>query len=90
MGTVVEKTSSGSSAMEVSVICLTMKRICSTPSCIAEAVVSLTYDYDDKLVVMGPLSPEAEPRATDLCQKHSDIFTVPRGWELVRHLGLSS
>ena len=64
------------------------ERQCSQGRCKQSAEFSLTYDYDDQLAVIGPLSPQPEPLAHDLCRKHARGFTAPQGWELIRHLDL--
>lgn len=47
-------------------------------------MATLTYDYSDSTVVLGPLSTAAEPHAYDLCEVHAQRLTVPRGWQVVR------
>jgi hypothetical protein len=37
--------------------------------------------------VVGPLATFAEPHSYDLCEEHALRLTVPRGWEVVRHVG---
>jgi len=37
--------------------------------------------------VVGPLAAFAEPHSYDLCEEHAVRLTVPRGWEVVRHVG---
>lgn len=44
----------------------------------------MTYGYEDATAVIGPLSPTAAPGAFDLCAKHVQSVTVPRGWQMVR------
>jgi len=61
-------------------------RPCSKPGCSRTAEASLTYDYDEKLAVLGPLSPGVEPRAHDLCAAHARSFRAPQGWQELRHL----
>lgn len=34
--------------------------------------------------MLGPLSTAAEPHAYDLCERHAQSLTVPRGWQVVR------
>ena len=34
--------------------------------------------------VVGPLATYAEPHAYDLCDKHSERLSAPRGWEVLR------
>jgi hypothetical protein len=61
-------------------------RICSKVACAASAVATLTYDYGDSMVVVGPLSTRIEPHGYDLCARHAERLSVPKGWEVVRHL----
>jgi hypothetical protein len=37
--------------------------------------------------VVGPLATIAEPHSYDLCEEHAVRLTVPRGWEVLRHVG---
>ena len=34
--------------------------------------------------VVGPLATYAEPHAYDLCDRHSERLSAPRGWEVLR------
>lgn len=61
------------------------ERLCSKAACQVEATSTLTYDYEDSMVVLGPLSPTAEPYSHDLCARHSEHLSVPHGWQIVRH-----
>jgi hypothetical protein len=63
-------------------------RPCSRATCNDEAVVTLTYDYADSLVVVGPLSLGRQPHTYDLCERHSASFSAPRGWHVSRHVFL--
>ncbi|WP_127792929.1 DUF3499 family protein [Agromyces sp. LHK192] len=63
-------------------------RRCSRTACTAEAVATLTYDYADSLAVLGPLAPRREPHGYDLCARHAERTSAPRGWQVVRHLPL--
>ena len=65
-----------------------MERVCTKGRCKQPAHYTLTYDYEDKLAVIGPLSPESESAAHDLCRKHAIGFTAPQGWNEMRHLDL--
>jgi hypothetical protein len=47
----------------------------------------LTYAYADLTAVVGPLASYAEPHSYDLCEEHAVRLTVPRGWEVLRHVG---
>ena len=59
-------------------------RICSKVACGASAAATLTYDYADSMVVVGPLSTRVEPHGYDLCARHATLLRVPRGWQVVR------
>lgn len=50
-------------------------------------MATLTYAYADLTAVVGPLASFAEPHSYDLCEEHAVRLTVPRGWEVVRHVG---
>jgi len=65
-------------------------RFCTKDACPAEAGVTLTYDYDDRVAVLGPLSPERASHAHDLCVRHAKRFTAPAGWQVIRHISLSN
>lgn len=60
-------------------------RTCSKVACSREAVATLTYDYADSMVVLGPLSLAHEPHTYDLCALHADRLSAPQGWQVVRH-----
>ena len=34
--------------------------------------------------MLGPLASERQPEAYDLCEKHVESFTAPRGWQVIR------
>lgn len=61
-----------------------ISRLCTKTGCGQEAVATLTYVYADATAVLGPLATEASPNAYDLCKKHAQNLTVPRGWDVVR------
>lgn len=63
---------------------MTSARHCSKPGCQRPALATLTYDYQDSTVVLGPLAGSAEPSAYDLCETHAEHLTAPRGWQIVR------
>lgn len=65
-------------------------RVCSRVGCDRLARATLTYDYADSMVVVGPLSIIREPHGYDLCAEHSAGLTVPVGWHVVRYLEPSS
>lgn len=60
-------------------------RQCSRTGCSAPAVVTLTYDYADSLVAVGPLSPGPDPHGYDLCEEHDRRLSVPVGWSVIRY-----
>lgn len=62
---------------------MTTIRRCSKAPCGRPAVATLTYVYSDSCVVVGALSRYAEPHSYDLCARHAEAFTAPRGWEIV-------
>ena len=62
-------------------------RRCIRTGCARPAVATLTYAYSDLTAVVGPLATFAEPHSYDLCEEHALGFTVPRGWEVMRHVG---
>lgn len=45
---------------------------------------TLTYVYADSTAVLGPLALVAEPGTYDLCARHAERTSVPRGWEVIR------
>jgi hypothetical protein len=47
-------------------------------------VYTLTYVYRDSTAVLGPLATFVEPHCYDLCARHADRMTAPRGWDVVR------
>lgn len=59
-------------------------RQCSRPACKRAAVYTLTYVYRDSTAVLGPLAAFVEPHCYDLCERHADRMTAPRGWDVVR------
>jgi hypothetical protein len=50
-------------------------------------VATLTYVYRDSTAVLGPLATYAEPHTYDLCARHAERLTAPRGWEVMRLSG---
>lgn len=59
-------------------------RRCSKTGCQSPALATLTYNYADSQVVIGPLSRRAEPHTYDLCGENARRTTAPRGWEVLR------
>lgn len=61
-----------------------MNRKCCRVACSRQAVVTLTFDYDDRLAAIGPLAVEMEPHTYDLCTLHSARLKAPEGWTVLR------
>lgn len=61
-------------------------RLCSKVACGRVAVSTLTYVYADSMAVLGPLSQRAEPHSYDLCERHAERLSAPRGWQVMRHV----
>lgn len=69
--------------------CLTVtERLCTKVGCRRPAVATLTYDYSDSLVVVGPLGLTPDPHSYDLCALHADRLSVPQGWSVIRHASM--
>ena len=64
-----------------------MSRQCSKTGCAGPALATLTYVYRESTAVLGPLATYAEPHTYDLCSRHAEGLTAPRGWEVVRLSG---
>lgn len=64
---------------------MSLVRRCSRTACSHPAVATLTYAYADSTAVVGPLAVHAEPHCYDLCERHAERLTAPRGWEVLRH-----
>lgn len=64
-------------------------RPCSKVACGDDASSTLTYVYADSMAVLGPLSQTAEPHSYDLCPRHAERLSAPRGWQVVRLVQLS-
>lgn len=65
-------------------------RPCSKVACNDDAVATLTYVYADSMAVLGPLSRSFEPHSYDLCGRHSERLSAPRGWQIIRHVTLDA
>ncbi|MBF4552362.1 DUF3499 domain-containing protein [Pseudoclavibacter sp. RFBJ3] len=65
-------------------------RPCSRVACTRKAEYTLTFDYEDKLAVIGPLALAAEPHSYDLCARHAERSTPPQGWSMMRPVVLGS
>ena len=62
--------------------CRAMPRQCTRPGCSDQATATLAYDYAGSTVWLDDLAVEADPHAYDLCKRHANHLSVPRGWEL--------
>lgn len=47
-------------------------------------MATLTYVYADSTAVLGPLALTPEPGTYDLCARHAERTSAPRGWEIIR------
>lgn len=45
-------------------------------------MVTLTYQYAQAQVWLDDLAAERDPHAYDLCARHADRLTAPRGWQV--------
>ncbi len=59
-----------------------MTRQCDRPDCAEPAISTFAYDYADASVWLVDLNTERHPFTYDLCARHAQALTVPRGWEL--------
>lgn len=57
-------------------------RQCSRTGCSDAAAVTLTYHYGQSQVWIDHLTPERDPHHYDMCDRHADRLSVPRGWHL--------
>ena len=60
-------------------------RLCARVGCGGIAEHTLTADYSERVMAVGPLSPARMPPALDLCARHGDALSPPEGWALLRH-----
>ena len=64
-------------------------RTCSRQGCRHYADCTVTVDYAERLLVVGPLQPSTRQGAIDgsydLCEQHADAASGPQGWSVVRH-----
>lgn len=61
---------------------LIASRQCSRTGCSDPAAVTLTYDYGQSQVWIDRLAPERDPHHYDMCDRHAERLSVPRGWHL--------
>jgi hypothetical protein len=60
-----------------------MTRSCARPGCGEQASATFGYDYAVSTVFLDVLAEEAHPAVYDVCRRHADSLSVPRGWHLV-------
>lgn len=60
-------------------------RLCARVGCGGAAEHTLTADYSERVMAVGPLSPVRMPPALDLCDRHGEALSPPEGWTLFRH-----
>jgi hypothetical protein len=58
------------------------ERQCSRTGCSDAAAITLSYHYGQSHVWIDHLSPEREPHMYDMCHRHAEQLSVPRGWHL--------
>jgi hypothetical protein len=58
------------------------ERQCSRSGCSDAAAITLSYHYGQSQVWIDHLTPEREPHMYDMCDRHADRLSVPRGWHL--------
>lgn len=59
-----------------------MARRCARPDCAAAAATTLIYHYGEATGWLEQLTDDLNPMNHDLCDRHADSFSVPRGWQL--------
>jgi hypothetical protein len=60
-----------------------MTRSCARPGCGEQASATFGYDYANSTVFLDALADESHPAVYDVCRRHADSMSVPRGWHLV-------
>lgn len=55
-------------------------RGCAKTGCDEPASASIGLRYGDRVVVVGDLTPRLDPNLLELCTRHADMLTMPRGW----------
>ncbi|MEX1217886.1 MAG: DUF3499 family protein [Acidimicrobiales bacterium] len=60
-----------------------MTRSCARPGCGSPAAATFEYNYADSVVFLDALAEEALPSNYDVCRRHADSMTVPKGWTMV-------
>lgn len=59
-----------------------MTRHCDRPDCAEPAIATFAYGYSERTVWLIDLNDEPHPFTYDLCGRHAEALSVPRGWEL--------
>ena len=59
-----------------------MRRQCGRPGCSNVATVTFSFDATNCVVWLDVLA-DGTARAGDLCTRHADLMSPPRGWERV-------
>jgi hypothetical protein len=59
-----------------------MRRQCGRPGCSSVASVTFSFDATNCVVWLDPIA-DGTPRAGDLCTRHADLMSPPRGWDRV-------
>jgi Protein of unknown function (DUF3499) len=44
----------------------------------------MSYDHSGATVFVGQLTVEREPSMYDLCRRHLDVLSAPKGWTIRR------
>ena len=65
-------------------------RRCAKPTCAHVAVATVILDYEGSTIAVGPLAPDYAGEGYDLCDAHARRLTPANGWQLIRHIDLSS
>jgi len=52
------------------------------------ASTTLSYDYANSSVWLDHLAGDGHPMTHDLCERHGDALSVPRGWQLCDRRGV--
>jgi uncharacterized protein DUF3499 len=57
------------------------QRHCARPGCTATATATFTFDAEEQTVWLD--QPDTNgARAGELCERHAEVLTLPRGWRL--------
>ncbi|HEY1738426.1 MAG TPA: DUF3499 family protein [Acidimicrobiia bacterium] len=59
-----------------------MRRQCGRPGCSSVATVTFSFDATNCVVWLDAIA-DGTPRAGDLCTRHADLMSPPRGWDRV-------